>query len=487
MPFDINSINSIIQEARSHHVEFPWIEFKMNKANPQDIGEYVSAMSNTAALYNQNHGFMVWGIDDTTHAIAGTTFDPQKTKQGNQTLDLWISTQLDPHVQFFFHNTVIDNEKVVLLEVAAAYSTPVKFRGIEYIRIGSNKKKLKDFPDTERQLWANFAKKTFEDLIAVEGVSTDAVMRLLDYRSYYEMLSEELPSSDAAIIERLQVEKMVIRNEMGSYNITNIGALLYAHRLTDFPALERKAIRIISYGGDGRVSVSSREIVSNKGYANGFEDLITYIYGMVPDNEDFSAPLRKDIPVYPEKAVRELMGNLMIHQDMFAHGTGPMVEIFRSRIEITNPGAPLIAKDRFVDHPPVSRNERMAGFLRRVGIGEERGTGFDKIVLETEAHRLPPPDIVVYESHTRLILFAHKPFSKMSRAERQRACYLHSCIRWVLHDYMTNSSLRERFAIDAKNSSMISRLLNETCEAGLIKESDDSTKGKFRRFLPYWA
>jgi len=94
---------------------------------------------------------------------------------------------------------------------------------------------------------------------------------------------------------------------------------------------------------------------------------------------------------------------------------------------------------------------------------------------------------MVYENHTRLTLFAHKPFSKMSKADRQRACYLHACIRWVLHDYMTNSSLRERFAIDARNSSMISRLLNETCYAGLIKESDDSTKGKFRKFIPYWA
>jgi predicted HTH transcriptional regulator len=200
MPFESDNINSIIQEALSHGAELPWMEFKRSYADPQEIGEYVSALSNTAALYSKNYGFMIWGIDDETHKIVGTTFDPKKTKQGNQSLELWVGTQLDPQVQFFFHTTSIDGENVVLLEITAAYSTPVKFRGHEYIRIGPNKKKLKDFPDTERQLWANFSKKSFEELIAVEGISVDSVLRLLDYRSFFEMLSGEIPSNETGII-----------------------------------------------------------------------------------------------------------------------------------------------------------------------------------------------------------------------------------------------------------------------------------------------
>lgn len=69
----------------------------------------------------------------------------------------------------------------------------------------------------------------------------------------------------------------------------------------------------------------------------------------------------------------------------------------------------------------------------------------------------------------------------------QRACYLHACLKRVNREYMTNSSLRERFQIAQKNSSMMTRLLNETCEAGLIKISDDSTSDKNRKYLPYWA
>ena len=122
MPFDSKSVASIIIEARSHDVELPWIEFKTNWDNPQDIGEYVSALSNMAALFNQAHGFLIWGIDDKTHEIVGTRFDPHTAKQGGQDLGLWIATQLDPQVQFYFHKAEVDGKPLVLLEITAAYS-----------------------------------------------------------------------------------------------------------------------------------------------------------------------------------------------------------------------------------------------------------------------------------------------------------------------------------------------------------------------------
>ena len=75
----------------------------------------------------------------------------------------------------------------------------------------------------------------------------------------------------------------------------------------------------------------------------------------------------------------------------------------------------------------------------------------------------------------------------MTKDDRQRACYMHACLKRVNRNYMTNSSLRERFNIDAKNSSMISRLLKDTCKTGLIKLTEDSTGDKNRKYVPYWA
>ena len=143
MPYNIDLIDAIINEARSNKTELPWIEFKENYADHQGIGEYVSALSNTAALFNQEHAFMIWGVNNETHELTDTSFDPRVEKVGNQDLSLWISTQLEPQVQFYFHSTQIEGKKVVLLEIGRAFSSPTKFRGIDYIRIESNNKKLK--------------------------------------------------------------------------------------------------------------------------------------------------------------------------------------------------------------------------------------------------------------------------------------------------------------------------------------------------------
>ena len=487
MPYNSSITANIINEARRNKTELPWIEFKENYANPQGIGEYISALSNTAALYNKEHAFLIWGIDDRTHEPIGTSFDPQTAKVGNQDLSLWISTQLDPQVQFYFHKTEMQGKKVVLLEIGRAFSSPVKFRGVDYIRIESNNKKLKDYPDTERELWAVFTQKPFEYLIAMENVSGDFVLRELDYSNYFEMLNTELPSDKQKILDALLNDSIIVKAETGNYNITNFGAILFAKRLQDFPSLERKSVRVIKYNGTDRIASASNEQIIDKGYAVGFAGLIDHITNLLPNNEILERAFRRVLPMYPEIAVRELVANAIIHQNFFMHGTGPLIEIFTDRLEITNPGVPLIDSSRFVDHPPISRNEKLASFMRRIGICEERGSGYDKVVFQTEYYQLPAPEIEIYNDHTKVILYSHKEYSKMSKADRYRACYLHACLKRVNREYMTNSSLRERFNIDVKNSSMISRLLNDVCEIGWIKIAENATADKSRKYLPFWA
>lgn len=351
----------------------------------------------------------------------------------------------------------------------------------------SCKKKLRDYPDTERELWAIFSKKPFETLIALENVSGDFVLRAIDSAAYFDMLSLDLPSDKCKILDALLEEGMIAKNESGNYNITNFGAILYAKRLADFPSLERKAVRVIKYEGSDRMGAASKEQVGVKGYANGFEGLIGYISNLLPNNEILGGAIRKTVPMYPEIAIRELVANAVIHQNFFMQGTSPLVEIFSERMEITNPGTPLIDKARFIDHPPISRNEKLAAFMRRIGVCEERGSGYDKVVFQTEFYQLPAPEIEIYNDHTKVTLYAHKEFAKMDKEDRYRACYLHACLKRVNRNAMTNASLRERFGIDKQNSSMVSRLLNETCALGWIYISPDSTSAKNRKYLPFWA
>lgn len=84
-----------------------------------------------------------------------------------------------------------------------------------------------------------------------------------------------------------------------------------------------------------------------------------------------------------------------------------MIEIFSDRMEITSPGLPLIKTERFLDSPPKSRNETLASFMRRIGICEERGSGIDKVVFQTERFHLPAPAFETTNEHTRAVLFSH--------------------------------------------------------------------------------
>lgn len=252
------------------------------------------------------------------------------------------------------------------------------------------------------------------------------------------------------------------------------------------PGFKRKAVRVIVYKGSGRVD-TIREQKGNKGYASGFEGLIQFINTLLPMNEVIEKALRKNVTMYPEISVRELVVNAIIHQDFYITGAGPMIEIFDDRMEITNPGKPLVATDRFLDSPPRSRNEMLASFMRRIGVCEERGSGIDKVIFQTELYQLPAPVFETTDDNTRAILFSHKSFSDMNREDRIRACYQHSCLKYVSRQYMTNTSLRERFGIKEQNSAMASRIIKDTVEKNLIHLSDPEASRKYTKYVPYWG
>ena len=466
--------------------ETDWVEFKVNYREPQDIGEYISALANAAAVHGKAHAYMLWGVEDETQAITGTKFSPATAKKGNEPLETWLLRLLTPRIDFRFHEVTHDERPIVLLEIERASRHPVAFEGVEYIRVGSTKRRLKDYPEKERALWRVFDRVNFEEGIAAERLRDEDVLLLLDYPKYFDLLDAPLPDGRAAILDALQRDRLIGPCEAGGFNITNLGAILFAKDLSDFPRLKRKALRIIQYVGTGRIE-TLREYEGTKGYAAGFDGMIGYIDAQLPASEVIGPALRKTIRAFPELAVRELVANALIHQDFFSTGTGPMVEIFKGRIEITNPGDPLVDTLRFLDSPPTSRNEVLASLMRRFQICEERGSGIDKVAMEVERYQLPAPIFEAPPNFTRIILFAHKALSDMDKTERVRVCYLHACLQYVNRDFLTNASLRARFGIKEHNKSAVSRYIREAVDAGQIKAFDEQAARKMKKYLPFWA
>ena len=479
--------NAVFRSLTTLPRETEWVEFKVNDYEPDEIGEYLSALSNSAALHNEKTAYIVWGVEDATHAVVGTSFKPRSRKIGNEDLEPWLNRHLHPSLHFTIHEFAEGAKNVVLFEIQPCAHTPVRWKDFEYIRVGSYKKKLRDHPEKERALWARISQATFEKELAAQSLTGEEVLARLDYPSFFEMLGQPVASTRPAILERLQKESMIQPVGGDRWDVTKIGALLLARKLADFETLSRKAIRVIVYKGKSRIETIKEQVVA-RGYAVGFEGLIGYINDQLPSNEQIGKALRREARVYPELAVRELVANAIIHQDLSLQGVSPTVEIFTDRLEITNPGQPLIDTLRFIDEPPRSRNEALAAFMRRVNICEERGSGIDKVISEVEFYQLPAPEFRVTEHATIAILYAPRQLRGMDRSDRVRACYQHAALQQVSGQAMTNASLRKRLGIDEKNYAVASRVIADAIAEGLVKpKKASSTSKKHASYVPFWA
>lgn len=337
-----------------------------------------------------------------------------------------------------------------------------------------------------KQLISQSHGTSFEEQIAVSGFSQDDILNKLEYDSYFQLSKRNLPDGKTAIIDSLKNEELVVQDNQG-YSITNLGGILFARKLDDFKTLRRKSIRVVLYKGVSRID-ALKEQVGGKGYAAGFEGLVKYVMDQLPTNEVIESAIRKQVKVYPEKAMREFVANALIHQDFSISGTGVLIEIFTDRIEITNPGIPLVDTNRFIDTAPKSRNESLASLLRRLNICEERGSGIDRAIDAIEVFQLPAPKFIKGDDYTRVIMYAPVQLSKMDSEDRIRACYQHCCLHYVNNQLVNNQSIRKRFNIPKNNHPMASRIIAETVESGFIKQANpDSQSKKFANYIPFWA
>lgn len=196
--------------------------------------------------------------------------------------------------------------------------------------------------------------------------------------------------------------------------------------------------------------------------------MVVWINSLLPIDEEIRQTLRTEVRMYPEKAIRELTVNMLIHQG-FAEQGFPMVEIYSDRIEISNLGLPLISVEHFIDEYQ-SRNDSLADIMRRMGICEEIGSGMDTTIFSIELYQLLPLRFQVQENRTTVTIFSYRKFAEIDKGERIRACYQHACLRYASNEKMNNQSLRTRLGIEDRNYPIASRIIKDTLEAKLIKE-----------------
>lgn len=474
-----HSLNPIPQELN----ELDWKE-DLSPDNVK-ISKHLSAFAN-----QPGGGFIVFGIENNTAKLLGIT--QQQAEFIVQKLSSLCRDAVNPVIVIDHAIENYYDVPLLFIHIKESSVKPVHLKSgtmiaDAFIRSGGTTRQASRHEIGGLML--NSKTPQFEELHASKLKNVPEVLDILDYRTIYKLLGKPLPQTLTEILHWMKDEKMIDEVDGAGYYITNFGALSAAHNLKDFDSLSRKSIRLIKYKGINKLE-TDKEYPGSKGYATGFEELIIFLGALLPGSEIIKNALRTETTVYPEIALRELIANALIHQDFSIRGSGPMIEIFEDRIEISNPGKLLPSKkiERLIRTTPESRNEILAAAFRRYNICEERGSGFEKAVVAIELYGLPPLKFEELENSFRVTMYSPKAFAELTPAERIEACYQHSIIKYFSSGGMTNTSLRERFKMHEKQRPQVSLVIKEALAQGKIKPKDpNNASTKFAEYIPIWG
>lgn len=429
------------------------------------------------AIANEGGGYLVLGVSD----------KPPRPVVGSQAFSDPIAMEAKLFQAVGFRVDIEDvahpHGRVVIFHIPPRpRGTAYHLDGAYLMRSGESLVPMSE--DQLRRIFAEGGPDWLEEH-SQSGLTAQDVIGLLDTQKFFDLFKKPYPSNREGVIDRLQRERLIDDLESG-YAIRRIGALLFAKSLEPFPDLVRKAPRVVVYDGVSKLKTRLDQ-VGTMGYAVGFPGVVEFVLSQLPQNEVVENALRREVKLVPEIALRELIANALIHQDLSISGASAMVEVYSNRVEISNPGEPVVPAERFIDGYQ-SRNERLADLMRRMGICEEKGSGIDRVVSTAEQYQLPAPDFRVGYKRTTVVIFGPKDLEDMDRDDRIRACYQHCALRYVVSEPMTNQSLRERFHLPEGKSAIVSQIIGLTMEAGLIKPDEKvGASRKYARYLPFWA
>ena len=399
---DQQALLDTLDRLRALPREAATVEFKSNLSESKVIGEYISALANSAALSGHERAWLVWGVEDGTHAVTGTTFDPFQRREGNQALTMWLQQLTTPRADFQFHPLERGQAKVVMLEIHPARSAPVAFQNLRYIRIDSHKTRLSEHPDKESRLWAMLGLKEDWSGEWVQGATLDdldpeaiaqARHRFADY-----LVKSELNAS----------RHEQIRQEVAGWDVPT---LLNKARVTKQGRITRSALLLLGRDEaahflapvDAKISWILRDTNNRTETSQHFGVPLLLstekVYGRVrnvpveymPDGTLFPTAVSR----YDAWVMREALHNCVAHQDYKLGGKINVVE-HPDRLVFSNLGQFIpLSVEWMLEHqspPEHYRNQWLIDGMIRLRMIDQVGSGIRRM-FETQRERFfPLPD-----------------------------------------------------------------------------------------------
>lgn len=420
--------------------EQEWLEFKHNFHSSEEVGKRISALANGACLSGKKFGYLVFGVEDGTHNIVGTSFSPKiKKAKGNEDLEHWLVSRLSPKIHFTIHELQIDGKAVVLFEIPAATNTPVSFLHEPYIRIGSFTKLLKQYPDQSRKLWQNRAddwsaeichEATLEDL----DPKAIAVARQV-FAEKNKRLAEDIKGWDD--ITFLNKAKITIRGQ-----ITNSAIILLGHyESTYFLSPAQAHITWILKGTDGiEKDYQHFEPPFLLALDEVYNKIRNLNYRYMPAGTLFP----EEVQQYDPYIIREALSNAIGHQDYQLGGRITVVEKEDSTLIFQNSGEFIpktIENVLLQDAPEVSyRNPFLVNAMVSLNMMDTIGSGIKTMYQIQYKRFFPLPDYDLSDNRVR-VKFTGKVL------DQEYAKQLAQVGNLSLHDIIALDKVQKRQAI----------------------------------------
>lgn len=356
------NIKEIVLDLCGYSDEQEWFEFKENWFEQETLGEYVSAMSNAAAFHHKKYAFFIWGVDNEKHEIVGTKFN-QYIEIKNEPYQNYLARNLSPSINFSFEETIINKRRVVVLVIPAAEGIPTSYKEKRYLRIGSSKCNLKDYPQREIQLFK----------ILDGRVDTIETLPAKYQELTFSKLFGYYGSKGIVLKEETFEKNLGLRNDEGEYN-------LLAQLLSDDSHIP---LRVSIFEGDTKGSnlFSVREF-GNNCILYTLDEVLRYgdVLNIIQTDETERIVERKEIPLFDNKAFREAVINAILH-NYWVGGNEPMISVFSDRIEILSRGtiAPAQTIEGFYLGESVPVNDKLSEIFLQLHISEKSGRGVPKI------------------------------------------------------------------------------------------------------------
>ena len=376
----MKKLEKIVRSLCDKDNEQEWFEFKENWFEPVQLGEYISALSNAAAYHSEENAYFIWGVNDKTHEIVGTTFN-QYRDYNKEPYQNYLARHLSPSIGFEFEELEMDGKRVVVLTIPAAKNVPTAFDESRYIRIGSSKANLKDYPEREKKLF----RLLDQGIDTIEN--TPAQYQKLTFRKLFGYFG----SKGIVLREETFEDNLGLRTSDGEYN-------LMAQLLSDNSHMPLR-VSIFTGPTKGSNLYSVREF-GNDCLLYTLDELLRYgdVLNIIQADERNRVVERKDVPLFDDKAFREAIINAILH-NAWVEGNEPMVTVYSDRIEIMSRGtlAPKQTMEGFYLGRSIPVNKKLSEIFIQLHISEKSGRGVPKIVeiYGREAFKFEENDIVV--------------------------------------------------------------------------------------------